>query len=87
MSGFFAVKKEIFRKTVPYLNQGGFKIMLEMASIATAQDKTLQIRETPIRFALRHAGESKTSAKVAFQYLIMLFACRKIRRKLLKENR
>lgn len=87
MSGFFAVRKEIFLSTLPYLNQGGFKIMLEMASIATALNKDLQIRETPIRFALRHAGESKTSARIAFQYLVMLFACRKVRKKLLKENR
>ena len=61
--------------------------MLEMASIATALDQDLKIRETPIRFALRHAGESKTSARIAFQYLVMLFACRKVRKKLLKENR
>ncbi len=86
MSGFFAVKREIFLRALPHLNPTGFKIMLEMAAIATAQNPALKIQEVPIRFALRQAGESKTSFRVARQYLRMLFECRKTCRALRRKE-
>lgn len=87
MSGFFAMKREIFLAVRPYLNLSGFKIMLESAAIASALDPALKIEEVPIQFALRKAGTSKTSATIAFQYLAMLFACRKTCSDLLNRTR
>ena len=78
MSGFFAVKRTVFEAARPHLSPAGFKIMLEMAAVASVQDPALEIREVPIRFALRKAGASKASARIAFQYLGMLFACRRM---------
>ena len=64
MSGFFAMRRETYlgaRQLTPL----GYKIALEL--MCKCQVKT--VREIPIHFGLRTAGESKLSLKQQFRYL------------------
>lgn len=79
MSGFFAVRKESFKKIAPFLDPEGFKIMLECAYLLHFLPNAV-IREEGIVFAMRQAGESKLTFHVITQYLAMLIKCRKKRK-------
>ena len=83
MSGFFAIRREAYRKIRKALSPRGFKIMLEMLYLQTLRtDRAVRIQEVGIVFAMRTKGESKLSGKVIFQYLKMLRACRTNRNRL-----
>ena len=71
MSGFFAIRRDVFDRVKSCLSPEGFKIMLELAFLLslTGRDKVL---EHPITFAMRKQGESKLSGRVIVQYLAML---------------
>lgn len=69
MSGFFAVRREIFMEALPNLSMVGFKILLDM--IASVPRK-LNIAEVPYTFRTRVAGESKLDSKVAQEFGALL---------------
>jgi dolichol-phosphate mannosyltransferase len=64
MAGFFALRREVYERADP-LDPLGFKIGLELLVKCRAQD----VREVPIRFAQRHAGESKLGLREQLRYL------------------
>jgi len=64
MSGFFAIHRERFARAQG-LNPIGYKIGLELLVRCGCQD----VREIPIHFADRKAGQSKLSLKEQLQYL------------------
>jgi len=64
MSGFFALKRSTYL-SAQRLTPLGYKIGLELICKCRAQ----QVREIPIHFAERTAGESKLSLKQQFKYL------------------
>jgi dolichol-phosphate mannosyltransferase len=66
MSGFFIVRRE----AVDGLDfeTKGFKLLLEIL----VRGRIQSAREVPFHFGRRHAGKSKASANVAFQYLHLL---------------
>lgn len=69
MSGFFAVKRDVFMEALPRLSMVGFKILLDMvASIP----RKLKIAEVPYTFRSRVAGESKLDSKVAQEFGALL---------------
>lgn len=69
MSGFFAVKRDVFMEALPNLSMVGFKILLDMvASIP----RRLSIAEVPYTFRSRTAGESKLDSKVAQEFGALL---------------
>ena len=70
MSGFFAIRADVFRSLVPKLSGIGFKILLD---IMTASPRPLSFRELPYTFRVRAAGESKLDHVVAMEYLIALY--------------
>jgi len=74
MSGFFAVRKNAYEKIREELDPQGFKVMLELLSLLSLYPNT-RIKEAGIIFAMRKHGKSKLSAKVIFQYLLMLKNC------------
>ena len=76
MSGFFAVRKESFRRIRPALSPDGFKIMLEILYLLTLSNPSVRVEECGIVFELRKKGESKLSADTILRYLRMLFALR-----------
>lgn len=69
MSGFFMIKRELFRKTVPGLCGKGFKILLDILS--TAREDIVLI-EFPYTFRTRLAGESKLSVSIILEFAILL---------------
>lgn len=70
MSGYFMLPSATARALVPRLSGIGFKILLDL--LATA-DAPLTVREIPLNFAARRAGESKLDRAVAFDFLAGLY--------------
>ena len=64
MSGFFALRREDYLKS-KRLTPLGYKIALELLCKCRVQ----RVREVPIHFAKRQAGESKLTFKEQFRYL------------------
>ncbi|KAB8124044.1 polyprenol monophosphomannose synthase [Komagataeibacter medellinensis] len=65
MSGFFAVRRDLFVNSVANLSGTGFKILLDMLM---AQKTTPRVIELPFVFRSRHEGESKMDSKVLVQF-------------------
>mmetsp|Transcript_47518 Transcript_47518/g.85783 ORF Transcript_47518/g.85783 Transcript_47518/m.85783 type:complete len:292 (-) Transcript_47518:121-996(-) len=70
MSGFFAVKKQAVMRAKRRINPIGFKIGLEIMARARCDP----VKDVPITFRERAAGESKLSGKQSFLYLKQLAA-------------
>ncbi len=70
MSGYFLLRADLARTLVPRLAGIGFKILLDLLASA---DRPLQVREFPLQFAARRAGESKLDSAVAFDFLAGLY--------------
>ena len=66
MSGFFVVRRECIDGLT--FQTSGFKLLLEIL----VRGRIRTAMEVPYQFGLRHAGQSKASAVVAFQYLRLL---------------
>lgn len=66
MSGFFMVRRSCIHGID--LQKTGFKILLEI--LARAEIRS--VVEVPFTFGRRHAGASKASARVAWDYLVLL---------------
>ena len=69
MSGFFMIKRELFRKTVYKLCGKGFKILLDILSTAKEEVSLIEI---PFTFRTRLAGESKLSISIILEFAILL---------------
>jgi dolichol-phosphate mannosyltransferase len=67
MSGFFALKKEVFRRARGSLNPKGFKILLEL--IVKANVPPEKIKEVEFVFERRRWGESKLNSREVFNFL------------------
>lgn len=67
MAGFFALKREVLERADPF-DPIGFKIGLELMVKCSCTD----IREVPIHFAQRNAGESKLGLGEQWKYLLHL---------------
>ena len=69
MSGFFMVRRDAFDRAVRTLSAVGFKILVDLLA---SSPKPLRLKELPYEFRLRHSGESKLDAFVAWEYLVLL---------------
>lgn len=69
MSGFFAIRRNIFEETVRQMTGKGFKILLD---IVLSAGRPLNVREFPYEFRTRQHGESKLDIVVAFEYLYLI---------------
>ncbi|MBW8753010.1 MAG: glycosyltransferase family 2 protein [Sphingomonadales bacterium] len=70
MSGYFMLRAETLRADAHRLSGVGFKILLDI--LATV-DTTLRVKEFPLHFAARAAGESKLDRTVVFEFLVGLY--------------
>jgi dolichol-phosphate mannosyltransferase len=70
MSGYFMLRSEILRGDAHRLSGVGFKILLDI--LATV-DTPLRVKEFPMHFAARAAGESKLDRTVVFEFLVGLY--------------
>jgi len=69
MSGFFAIRREVFEETAGRMTGKGFKILLD---IVLSSRRKLKVREFPYEFRPRLHGESKLDIVVGLEYLYLL---------------
>lgn len=69
MSGFFAMRRDLFAQAVPHLSGTGFKILLDVFLSAPRRPRVLEV---PFVFRPRAAGESKLDVLVLLQFLAMM---------------
>jgi dolichol-phosphate mannosyltransferase len=65
MSGFFAIRRELFFDVAPSLSQTGYKLLLD---IVASHKTAIKTAEVPYSFRTRTAGESKLDGAVALEY-------------------
>jgi glycosyltransferase involved in cell wall biosynthesis len=70
MSGFFLMRRKIFRAVENSLSGRGFKILMD---IFASSSQKLDFVEIPYTFRLRQAGESKLTSRVAWEFLGFVF--------------
>jgi dolichol-phosphate mannosyltransferase len=70
MSGYFMLRAGTVRADAHRLSGVGFKILLDI--LATV-DAPLRVKEFPLHFAARAAGESKLDRTVVFEFLVGLY--------------
>ena len=70
MSGFFLIQTQKVRDIAPSLSGIGFKILLDI--LATSKP-ALNVREFPLQFAQRRAGQSKLDRAIMFEFLVGLY--------------
>lgn len=69
MSGFFAMRRSEFDKTVRLLSQQGFKLLLDICASSPAD---LRMSEIPYTFRERVAGNSKLDRVVVLEHVLLL---------------
>ena len=69
MSGFFALRRDLFDALALRLSGQGFKILLDLL---LSLPKGVSVREVPSRFGARVAGESKLDSLVLVQFVGLL---------------
>lgn len=69
MSGFFALKREIFEAVAPHLIPSGFKILLD---ILASTDGKVRVAEVAYHFRSRQEGLSKFDARAMLDFLGLL---------------
>ncbi len=69
MSGFFAIRRDVFHACVHDLSQQGYKILLDIISSAPRE---LKIAELPYVFRSRTQGESKVDLMIMLEFLFLL---------------
>lgn len=70
MSGYFMLRADALRSDAHRLSGVGFKILLDI--LATAE-RPMRVKEFPLQFAARAAGESKLDRTVVFEFLVGLY--------------
>jgi dolichol-phosphate mannosyltransferase len=69
MSGFFAVRRDVFEEVMRRTSGLGFKLLLDIFASAP---RPLRFKELPYEFRTRQAGRSKADSQVAWEYLMLL---------------
>lgn len=69
MSGFFAIRRDVFHACIYDLSQQGYKILLD---ILTSSPTPLRVAEVPYVFRNRQEGESKLDILVLSEFLFLL---------------
>lgn len=70
MSGFFAIRRNLFQGIARHLNPKGFKILLDLL---VCVPKDTVVAEVPFTFSTRLHGESKLSRRVQIEFLEYLY--------------
>lgn len=69
MSGFFAVRRQVFMEALPRMSSIGFKVLMDLIA---SHDAPLKIAEIPYTFSTRIHGESKFDLRVAQEFAVLL---------------
>lgn len=69
MSGYFALRRAFFERTVRHLSAQGFKILLDLFASAP---EPVRFAEVPFTFRRRHSGASKLDTLVMLEFATLL---------------
>ena len=69
LSGFFAVRRELFVAQAPQLSVRGYKILLDLLSTFPPSTK---VKDVAMPFRKRPSGESKLGGRVVLEFALML---------------
>ncbi len=69
MSGFFAINRDTFGKSVRNLSRLGFKILLDIVVSSPAPPR---VQEFPYQFHVRERGDSKLDSAAIWDFFLML---------------
>ena len=69
MSGFFLIRKSVFKKAEKKLILLGYKILID---IVLSSNKNLIIKEVIINFRIRDKGFSKMRLKILLQLILFI---------------
>ena len=69
LSGYFAIRREVFDQVSPFLHPKGFKILF---SILSRLPPSIPVVEFPYTFDTRRIGKSKLTLRVRWQFLVQL---------------
>lgn len=69
MSGFFALRRQLFEEGAARLSGIGFKILFD---ICTSIRRPVRFCELPYTFGMRLYGESKMSSQIAWDYILTI---------------
>ncbi|HQY59062.1 MAG: glycosyltransferase family 2 protein [Nitrospira sp.] len=69
MSGFFALRREVFEQLVRHTSGLGFKLLLDFFA---SSPRPLRFKEVPYEFRTRQFGESKVDSQVVWDYFMLL---------------
>lgn len=69
LSGLFMIKRDLFASIQARLRPSGFKILLEILAYLP---RSVQLREVPLIFQMRHAGVSKLSWRVQWEFVCQI---------------
>jgi dolichol-phosphate mannosyltransferase len=72
LSGYFLVKRDVFKELSSDINAKGFKILLQIVG----RNSNLKIKEIPYSFSERKKGSTKLNEEVAIDFLSELFSLR-----------
>ena len=72
LSGYFLVKRDVFKELSSDINAKGFKILLQILG----RNNNLKIKEIPYSFSERKKGNTKLNDEVAIDFLSELFSLR-----------
>jgi len=72
LSGYFLVKRDVFKELSSEINAKGFKILLQIVG----RNSNLKIKEIPYSFSERKKGSTKLNEEVAIDFLSELFSLR-----------
>ena len=70
MSGFFLIKKKIYKLNKKFLVLLGYKILID---ILLTNNRKISIKEVKINFKVRDKGFSKMRLKILLQLFIFMF--------------
>lgn len=71
LSGYFAIRREVWDRVRPHLRPRGFKILLEVLAFLP---KESHISEIPLHFGVRRLGKSKLRMAVHGAFMLQLFS-------------
>ncbi len=68
LTGFFAIRRDVFLRLLPRLSDSGFKILFDLLYV----DRSLKVAELGFHFAPRLNGYSKLTASIIWQFVAYL---------------
>jgi dolichol-phosphate mannosyltransferase len=67
LTGFFIFDRSLFKDSIRNIRPSGFKILLDL--LYQLKNKQIKLEEFPIKFRIRHLGESKLNSRALIEFV------------------